>query len=141
MQTRVVHELDDPRELKSLYATHDWFDGRDLDVIRRSIAGSDEVVGLREKETDALVASARVITDYVYTGKVLDVIVAGGLRRQGLGATLLTAVTDHPRLMDVEELTVNCRSGIAPFYEACGFHVHEMIANEAGEDYYVMVSE
>lgn len=54
----------------------------------------------------------------------------------------MEAVTVHPKLQHVDELTVNCREGVAPFYEACGFQVHEMIQghnDQAREDYYVMV--
>ena len=50
--------------------------------------------------------------------------------------------SDHPELQDVEELTLNCREGLAPFYEACGFRLHDMIEegrDGSGEDYYVMV--
>ena len=146
METRNVYEIEDPEEIQELYRTHWWFDGRELDDVRRSLAGSDEVVGLRRVDDGTLVASARVITDYVYTGKVLDVIVDEAVRGQGLGTELMGAITTHPDLREVDELTVNCRSGIAPFYEACGFRVHEMIdrnrssADEgSGEDYYVMV--
>ena len=54
----------------------------------------------------------------------------------------MNATTSHPRLQDVRELTLNCREGLVPFYEACGFSVHEMIKERhqsPEEDYYVMV--
>lgn len=112
--------------------------------VRRSVDGADEVVGLRDVERGDLVASARVITDYVYTGKVLDVIVHESVRGQGIGTRLMRAVVEHPALRGVDELTVNCRAGLAPFYERCGFEVHEMINRDRegeGEDFYVMVFE
>lgn len=142
MDTAVVHEIEDPEELLELYGSHWWFDDRDAEDVRRSLAGSDEVVGLRDAERGRLVASGRVITDYVYTGKVLDVIVDEPLRGRGLRRRLMDAITGHPALQDVDELTLNCREGVAPFYEACGFEVHEMIEDRrdgSGEDYYVMV--
>jgi GNAT superfamily N-acetyltransferase len=142
METSVVYDVGSPEELLELYRTHWWFEGRDPDDVRRSVNGSDEFVGLRAVGSGRLVASARVITDYVYTGKVLDVIVDGSLRRRGVGKRLMGAVTDHPELQDVEELTLNCREGLAPFYEACGFRLHDMIEegrDGSGEDYYVMV--
>lgn len=142
METDVVYDVESPQELKELYQTHWWFEGRELDKIRRSVEQADEFIGLRATETGQLLASCRIITDYVYTGKVLDVIVAEPVRRQGVGTELLTAITEHPELQDVDELTLNCREGIAPFYEECGFQVHEMIKEHrdgTGEDYYVMV--
>lgn len=137
----MVYELEDLEELRDLYRTHWWFADRDLERVRRSLKHTDEFVGLRESVAGRLVASCRVITDYTYTGKVLDVIVDEPLRRQGLGRELMAAVTDHPELQDVEELTLNCREGVAPFYRACGFRVHEMIDRGDGtdEDYFVMV--
>lgn len=71
MDTKVSYERTDPRELQELYQTHWWFDGRDIEDIRLSVENSDEVVSLRTRENERLVASARVITDYVYTGKYL----------------------------------------------------------------------
>lgn len=142
MKTNVVYSTEDARELQELYQTHWWFEGRELERIRRSVEHTDEFVALRDGETERLVASCRVITDYVYTGKILDVIVAESVRGQGLGTELMEAVKNHPKLQDVDELTLNCREGIAPFYETCDFRVHEMIGEHregTGEDYYVMV--
>lgn len=142
MEPRIVYGLDTPAELRELYQTHWWFEGRDLERIRRSVANSDVFVGLRDPGESRLIASARVITDYTYTGKILDVIVHEDYRNQGYGTALLAAITDHPVLRSVEELTLNCRAGLAPFYRNCGFEVHEMIQNRPqrnGEDYYVMV--
>jgi GNAT superfamily N-acetyltransferase len=142
MNTRVVTDLDEATELRAVYQTHWWFEGRELERIRRSIRHSDEVFGIRECEDGNLVATCRVITDYVYTGKILDVIVAASHRREGLGTELLSAVTESERLAAVTELTVNCREGLVPFYEECGFQVHEMISRDRSgpeEDYYVMV--
>lgn len=140
---RIVQDLDAPEDLQALYETHWWFAGRELARIEQSVAASDVVVGLRDPETDRLVASGRVITDFVYTGKILDVIVHADRRRQGVGTLLLDAITGHPDLQEVDELTVNCRAGLAPFYRSCGFDVHEMIQaardDPAEEDYLVMV--
>lgn len=142
MTTRVVTNLEDPEELHAVYQTHWWFEGRDLDRIQQSLRHSDEVFGIRTSESQRLVAACRVLTDYTYTGKILDVIVAGSHRREGIGTELMQAVTEHDRLAEVQELTLNCREGLVPFYEQCGFRVHEMIRQERRgpeEDYYVMV--
>lgn len=142
MNTRVVTSLDDPEELRAVYQTHWWFEGRELDRIQQSIRHSDEVFGIRDCADQQLLATCRVITDYTYTGKILDVIVADPYRGRGIGTELMSAVTSSDRLADVTELTVNCREGLVPFYEKCGFRVHEMISQTRSgpdEDYYVMV--
>jgi ribosomal protein S18 acetylase RimI-like enzyme len=143
MKMDVVHEIEDVEELHAVYQTHWWFADRSLEDIRQSLKESDEVFGIRDASEERLVASCRVLTDYTFTGKILDVIVAESYRRQGVGSALIRAVTSHPQLAAVEELTLNCREGIAPFYERLGFEVHEMIqqgrARATEEDYYVMV--
>lgn len=142
VETRTIYEIEDVADLHALYQTHWWFAEREPEALRRAVEHSDEFVGLRRTDDDRLVASARVITDYTFTGKILDVIVAEALRGEGLGRRLMAEITHHPRLRDVDELTLNCRGGVAPFYESCGFRVHEMIeAHERGESeaYYVMV--
>lgn len=143
MKHNVVHSSLNAPELQELYQTHWWFDGRSVENIRQSLRGSDEVFGVRDASDETLVASCRVLTDYTFTGKILDVIVAESRRRQGLGSELMRAVTSHPPLAALEELTLNCREGIVPFYEQVGFEVHDMIDRSRGsaehEDYYVMV--
>lgn len=142
MNTRTVTDLDDPEELRAVYQTHWWFEGRDLERIQQSLHYSDEVYGIRECENQQLVASCRVLTDYTFTGKILDVIVAESFRGKGIGTDLIRAVTESEALADVREVTVNCREGLVPFYEQCGFRVHDMIQQDRSgpeEDYYVMV--
>lgn len=136
-----VFDLEDASEHYDLYQTHWWFAEREMNDLALALEHSDEVIGLRDA-TGRLVASARVITDYVFTGKILDVIVDAEVRGEGIGTRLMIEITDHPRLRDIEELTLNCRAGVVPFYETCGFRVHEMIAAHErgeGEAYYVMV--
>lgn len=143
MKMDVVHDIEDAAELQEVYETHWWFEDRSREDIQQSLQESDEVFGIREASDNKLVASCRVLTDYTFTGKILDVIVAEPYRRQGVGSELLRAVTSHPRLATVDELTLNCREGITPFYQRLGFEVHDMIdqdrASEGQEDYYVMV--
>ncbi|MFB6071397.1 MAG: GNAT family N-acetyltransferase [Halobacterium sp.] len=108
-------------ELCSLYATYDWWADRDEREVSEALRNTDEVVLLRD-ETGEPVASARVVTDYVYYAMVYDVIVAEDRRGDGLGADLLAAIIDHPRLQDVNP-SLLAREGLVPFYESCGFEV------------------
>lgn len=111
-------------EVRSLYDTYEpWSDRTDSEV-EDLLANSDEVVGLRTTDSDRLVACARVLTDYRAYGMVYDVIVAADRRGEGLGARLLEAVVDHPRLRDVA-LSLHSREELVPFYEACGFERYD----------------
>ncbi|WP_049895023.1 GNAT family N-acetyltransferase [Halopiger xanaduensis] len=66
----------------------------------------------------------------------MNVIVAEPRRGDGLGRDLLEAIVSHPDLADLEVLTLDCREGLVPFYEDCGFERHEMIAElpDGGEE-------
>jgi GNAT superfamily N-acetyltransferase len=107
-------------DLCALYQDYDWWDDRDVEDVRRALENTDETVLLRD-EGDP-VASARVLTDYVYYAMVYDVIVADDRRGDGLGKELMDAVREHPRLQDVSP-SLLAREGLVPFYEQCEFEV------------------
>jgi len=87
--------------------------------VERMLADSDLVVGLLDE--GRLVGFARVLTDFVYFGMVLDVIVAPNRRGIGLGRVLLDVVVGHPRLAGVRSLELVCQPEMVPFYRAWGF--------------------
>jgi predicted GNAT family N-acyltransferase len=107
--------------LRALYRDYDWWNDRDVEDVRRALANTDEPVLLRD-EAGEPVASARVLTDYVYYAMVYDVIVADDRRGDGLGEELMKAVREHPRLQDVSPALL-AREGLVPFSEQCGFEV------------------
>ena len=114
---------EDAPALTALYGEHDWWADREVDRVRQALAETAVAVGV-EDDGD-LVASARVLTDYTYYATVYDVIVAADRRGEGLGATLLEAVLDHPELQNVPGLTLLCRRGLIPYYESVGFEVFD----------------
>lgn len=61
-------------ELCSLYREYAWWADREKAVVRRALRNTDETVLLRDEETGDPVASARVLTDYVYYAMVYDVL-------------------------------------------------------------------
>ena len=78
----------------------------------------------------------------MYSGKIFDVIVDESHRGEELRKQVMEAITAHPELQEVEILTLNCRSGLVPFFEECGFRVHDMttkLPDGTGEDYHLMV--
>jgi predicted GNAT family N-acyltransferase len=107
-------------ELIALYETYEWWADREADPVRRALAATDELVGVRDAETGELLAAARVLTDYTYYAMVYDVIVHADRRGEGVGEELLATVVTHPPLSDVAP-TLLAREGLVPFYESCGF--------------------
>ena len=108
-------------QLMDLYAGEWWTAGRSLPDVRAMLANSDLVFALVHRPTDRLVGFARVLTDYIYTAVVLDVIVAEHLRGTGLGATLMDAIVEHPRLASVRTIELTCQPELVAFYERWGF--------------------
>lgn len=113
----------DAAALATLYEDYDWWEDRDEDKVATAIRNTDLALGYEEDE--ALVASARVLTDGAYYARIYDVIVAADHRGEGVGEELVRAVLDHPTLADVATVTLSCREGLVEFYERCGFERHD----------------
>lgn len=113
-------------DLRSLYDAYPAWADRTVEEIREIIENSDVVVGLWDTslETDQLVASARVLTDFVRYGMIYEVIVAEDRRGEGLGERVLGTVVTHPKLQDIH-LALHCREELVPFYERCGFRLND----------------
>ena len=72
-----------------------WNDGVSREALVRAHLGASAWVGLTDA-SGQLVGSARALADGAKFGWVYDVVVAGPLRRRGLGQALLRLLLDHP---------------------------------------------
>jgi predicted GNAT family N-acyltransferase len=112
-------EPDRVPDLVELMRTAWWMADRTSDDVVQLLEHSDLVIALTHNER--LVGFARVLTDYTYVALILDVIVDESLRGAGLGAALIDAVVDHPRLATVRSLELVCQPDLMPFYRRWGF--------------------
>lgn len=128
MPFEVVTDSDEmtAEEVLALYQDHEWWDDRTETDVERAIAETDVLVGLRDTETDRLIASTRVLTDFTYYARIYDVIVATDRRDEGVGKRLMDAVVDRPELQPVVTLHLGCRPDLVPFYEKAGFNVRDL---------------
>ena len=124
LETDYYLTADAADDLCTLYEPHPAWGERSREEVIQIIEGSDEVVGLWDTETDVLVASARVLSDYHVQAMVYDVIIAESRRGEGLGRQVMNVVADHPELQEVT-LTLHCREGLVPFYDQCGYVLHD----------------
>jgi predicted GNAT family N-acyltransferase len=108
-------------QLMDLYAGEWWTAERDLPEVEAMLESTDLLVALIQRSTGRLVGFARVLTDFVYEALVLDVIVAEDMRGTGLGAALMDAIVDHPRLASVRTFELACQPELVPFYARWGF--------------------
>jgi predicted GNAT family N-acyltransferase len=130
MKFEVVDEFDSKHtaEFRDLYDQYPWWEDRSSEDVQTMIEHTDLLVGLRNTENGHLVAAGRVLTDFVYYAKIYDVIVAKKYRGDGLGQQLMGSIVDHHALSSLSTLTLDCRDGLIPFYEDCGFERNEMEA-------------
>ena len=118
-----------PEQLQPLFDQTTWAKGRSADDIRHML--DHTTCCMTVWQGDRLVGFARVITDDVYRGLLDDVIVDASLRGQGIGAEMVTRISE--RFSHLEELLLGCRDHMVPFYERLGFkvegHPHMAIKN------------
>lgn len=110
-------------ELVEMYASEWWTETRTLDDVRLMLEHSSIVVAFADVDTDRLIGFARVVTDRVYNGTLLDVIVRADARGTGIGDLIMRTVLQHPDLSRLRAITLMCREDKVPFYERWGFEV------------------
>lgn len=115
-------------EVLSLYRDHEWWTDRTETEVEGALTETDVFVGLRDMETDRLIACARVLTDFTYYARIYDVIVAEGRRGEGIGERLIHAVVDLSDLQDVDLLHLDCPPGLVGYYEKSGFRQRDALA-------------
>ena len=107
--------------IHALYRDAWWAAERPREAVVRMLAGSPVTAGLVEAGSDRLVGFARALTDQVFVGVVLDVIVAADLRGRGLGFRLMTDLLARPELTGLDYLELTCRPELMAFYRRFGF--------------------
>lgn len=114
----ITHEVS-AEEVLGLFKSAWWTAERDLAGVRTMLSRSDVVFAMRT--FPGLVSFARVLTDEVYLAVILDVIVAPEHRGTGLGATLMDAIVNHPKVSSARSIELVCQPDLMPFYRRWGF--------------------
>jgi predicted GNAT family N-acyltransferase len=119
---RIVETLTESQvsDLMDLYKNEFWSGKRTREDVVKMLASTDVIIGLVD-ECDRLIGITRVLTDFVYRAMIFDVIIKPTHRKMGLGAKLIDAVLNHPKLQTVENFALNCLPHMVPFYERWGF--------------------
>jgi predicted N-acetyltransferase YhbS len=114
----ITHEVS-AEEVLGLFKSVWWAASRELREVTTMIERSDVVFALRDET--GLVGFARVLTDEVYLALILDVIVAPSHRGTGLGAALMEAIVNHPKVSGARCVELVCQPDLMPFYRRWGF--------------------
>jgi GNAT superfamily N-acetyltransferase len=119
-----VTRLDVPRIHRWLSTDAYWALGRPLDVVARSIEGS-ECFGVYAPDSEQ-VGFARAVTDRATFGWLCDVYIAPSERGKGLGSWMVQVVREHLFAYGIRRLVlatadahdVYARVGFAPLADA-----------------------
>ena len=106
-----------PEALRLLLVQTDWADTRSPLDIQRMLDRSQITLGVWNE--DRLIAFSRVITDDMYRALIDDVVVDMGFRSQGIASTMLDKLLK--RLQHVEQVMLDCATGLSGFYARFGF--------------------
>jgi GNAT superfamily N-acetyltransferase len=107
--------------LMALFAGQWWTKDRQVEDVTAMLDSTDLFATVSDKNTNALLGFARVLTDHTYLASLMDVIVEEGSRGKGYGALLMDALVNHPSLAKVQSLELSCQQDLEGFYERWGF--------------------
>ncbi|MCC6904877.1 MAG: GNAT family N-acetyltransferase [Anaerolineae bacterium] len=122
-----VDRLNDAQveQLAELYQREWWSRDRTIEQTRKLLENTPLIVAFIDDVNGNLAGFLRVMTDYVVTATISDVIVAENYRGLGLGSKLIDTVLAHPALQDVNAFVLHCLEDMVPFYERWGFGISE----------------
>ena len=106
-----------PEALHMLLRQTDWANMRSPLDIQRMLDRSQITLGVWDD--DKLIAFSRVITDDMFRALIDDVVVDAAVRSQGIAATMLDKLLK--RLQHVEQVMLDCDTGLSGFYARFGF--------------------
>lgn len=110
----------DNTELDALHA--EGFRHRFLEIDWRSQLESHSLGWVCAREGEELLGFVNVAWDGGIHAFILDTLVAGRVRRQGIGKTMIEVALDEARAAGCEWLHVDFDDHLRPFYlDACGF--------------------
>jgi predicted GNAT family N-acyltransferase len=111
---------DNAEQLLDLYRGESWSKNRSLNDVKKMLEKS-WVISIIDSSNGNMIAFARVITDFVYRAFIYDVIVARDYRKKGFGKLIVEGINNHPDIINVERIELNCIDSNIPFYQKIGF--------------------
>ena len=72
-------------------------------------------------KSNRLIGFARVLTDFIDTALVMDVIIDSRYRSKGYGSYILDAIANHKKLKCIKNIDLHCKNNLEIFYKNKGF--------------------
>lgn len=90
-----------------------WAKGISFDAVKKAVENSSLIFGVYQgnptEKTAMQVGSARIITDFVRIGWIMDVFILPEFRGRGLSKWLMEIITEHPELKEVRKLMLSTK--------------------------------
>ncbi|UWX56320.1 GNAT family N-acetyltransferase [Maribacter litopenaei] len=96
-----------------------WGEGRTLEEVKQTIHGS-MCFGIYSQEHDQM-GFARVVTDYIFFGYFMDVIIFEKYQGSGYGKILIEHMLDHPVIKKLKTVALKTKDAHS-LYEKYGFN-------------------
>jgi len=116
----VSPDREDARQVAAMLVGQYWTEGFTLERMANAQLGSAAWVVARDRDTRAVLASARGVSDVARFGYVLDVIVRPDLRGRGYGYAVTERLLDHPAMRDLRAIGLRTRDAHG-LYRKFGF--------------------
>lgn len=121
--TQIITTLNDEIiiQVHKLFLKEWWTKTRSITDTKFLIDKSDITFSLIELETNKLLGFARVLTDWIDTALIMDVIVNEEYRGRGFGKQIVDTITSFPDLNKVKRFDLHCKSKLEEFYNKSNF--------------------
>jgi len=73
-------------------------------------------------KSNKLIGFCRVITDFIDTAIILDVIIDRGYRKKGIGKELMNYVLSYSKIRSIDKFDLHCKQDLELFYGKLDFN-------------------
>ena len=104
-------------ELMELFHQTTWANNRTFEGIEALLKNTNTCIVIRDNNT--LIGFGRALTDGIYRALIDDIIIDKNYQRKGLGGEIVHCLLD--KLLEVEEIFLNCGEHLEDYYNKYGF--------------------
>ena len=104
-------------ELMELFHQTTWANNRTIEGIEALLKNTNTCIVIRDNNT--LIGFGRALTDGIYRALIDDIIIDKNYQRKGLGGEIVHCLLD--KLLEVEEIFLNCGEHLEDYYNKYGF--------------------
>jgi predicted GNAT family N-acyltransferase len=104
-------------ELMELFHQTTWANNRTIEGIEALLKNTNTCIVIRDH--NKLIGFGRALTNGIYRALIDDIIIDKNHQRKGLGGEIVHSLLD--KLLEVEEIFLNCGEHLEDYYNKYGF--------------------